>query len=627
MCGIAGFYSLAGPIGREHAEATRRVTSRLAHRGPDDSGFFEDGAVILGHRRLSILDLSPGGHQPMSNEDATVWIAFNGEIYNFLELRRTLLAAGHLFRSRSDTEVLVHGYEEWGIDKLLDKLRGMFAFALYDAAKPQLILARDRFGIKPLYYTAGPGDRWVAFASETKALVGGGLASSELDRRALAGFLLFGSIPAPWTIRRRIRCLPAGHYLVLSRGASFEPRRYWDFAEATENEGGRRSAGAPSIAESLQDAVSSHLISDAPLGVFLSGGMDSAVIAAIASRAHAGPLRTVTVTFGEGAYNEAEDARAASRAFATEHHELRIGSADFLNQMPSFLAAMDQPTNDGVNTYFVSKAAREIGLKVVLSGLGGDEVFWGYRHYSWLEGRMPWLKMLLGLPSPLRRGVLAASSLYGQATGREKWRRLGYLSGRPTAGGLYFMARGFFPALQVSRLLGVSAAELKHLVEEVLACDTQTDGAAFNRLEMRRYLHDQLLRDADVFSMAHSIETRIPFLDHELACRAACLPAAAKRANGVNKPALLAALPHPIVAAAAHRRKMGFTFPIGPWLAANIGPMREMAQHSDSLDAREAGRLFRAFGAGRLHWSRAWAMVVLGSVGHALACPAPQVRP
>ena len=190
MCGIAGFYSLAGPIGREHAEATRRVTSRLAHRGPDDSGFFEDGAVILGHRRLSILDLSPGGHQPMSNEDATVWIAFNGEIYNFLELRRTLLAAGHLFRSRSDTEVLVHGYEEWGIDKLLDKLRGMFAFALYDAAKPQLILARDRFGIKPLYYTAGPGDRWVAFASETKALVGGGLASSELDRRALAGFLL-----------------------------------------------------------------------------------------------------------------------------------------------------------------------------------------------------------------------------------------------------------------------------------------------------------------------------------------------------------------------------------------------------------------------------------------------------
>jgi asparagine synthase (glutamine-hydrolysing) len=180
--------------------------------------------VILGHRRLAILDLSPGGHQPMSNEDETVWIVFNGEIYNFLELRQTLADAHHRFRSRSDTEVLLHGYEEWGIEKLLEKLRGMFAFALYDSKKPQLILARDRFGIKPLYYTAGPGDRSVAFASETKALVNGGLASSEIDRRALAGFLLFGSIPAPWTIRRRIRCLPAGHYLALAPAAAiFNP--------------------------------------------------------------------------------------------------------------------------------------------------------------------------------------------------------------------------------------------------------------------------------------------------------------------------------------------------------------------------------------------------------------------
>jgi len=609
MCGIAGLYSLAGPISPDQAAATRRITSRLAHRGPDDSGFFEDDTVILGHRRLSILDLSPGGHQPMSNEDATVWIAFNGEIYNFRELRETLTYAGHRFHSRSDTEVLLHGYEEWGIEKLLAMLRGMFAFALYDSRKPQVILARDRFGIKPLYYTSGPGDRWVAFASETKALVNGGLASSELDRRALAGFLLFGSIPAPWTIRRRIRCLPAGHYLTLSRGGDLEPRRYWDFAQATS----RELSPGPSIAESLHEAVASHLISDAPLGVFLSGGMDSAAIAAIASSAHAGPLQTVTITFGEGAYDEAEAARAASRAFSTEHHELQITSADFLNQMPSFLAAMDQPTNDGVNTYFVSKAARELGLKVVLSGLGGDEVFWGYRHYSWLEGRMPWLKMLLGLPNPLRRSVFAASSLYGQATGQEKFLRLGYLDGRPTTGGLYFMARGFFPALQVSRLLGVSTGELQRLVEEVLASGGQIDGAAFNQLEMRRYLHDQLLRDADVFSMAHSIETRIPFLDHVLACRAAGLPAAAKRANGVHKPALLAALPHPIVAAAAHRKKMGFTFPIGQWLAGNLEPMREIARRSDALDPREASRLFRAFGAGRLHWSRAWAMVVLGA--------------
>ena len=620
MCGICGYYTSSGAISPAHSAAARRVTSLLAHRGPDDSGFFEDGTVMLGHRRLSILDLSPDGHQPMSNEDSTVWVAFNGEIYNFRELRKTLVDAGHRFRSRSDTEVLVHGYEEWGIEKLLEKLRGMFAFGLYDSTKSHLILARDRFGIKPLYYVQGPEDRWIAFASETKALVGGGLASAELDRRALAGFLLFGSIPAPGTIRKSIKCLPAGHYMVLRRGGGVQPRRYWDFAEATAHERERQRLGSvPSIADTLQEAVTSHLISDAPLGLFLSGGMDSAALAALASRTYPGPLKTLTITFGEGAFNEAEEARAASRAFGTEHHELQVTSADFMAELPSFLTAMDQPTNDGVNTYFVSKAAREAGLKVVLSGLGGDEVFWGYRHYSWLEGRTPWLKMLLGLPSPLRRTVLAASDLYGQATGQERWRRLGYLGDRPTTGALYFMARGFFPALQVSQLLGVSPSELKKLVEESLETDSLPasgagmDGAAFNYLEMRRYLHDQLLRDADVFSMAHSIETRIPFLDHELACQVACLPASAKRSNGMNKPALLDALPHPILAAAAGRKKMGFTFPIGRWLTDNLGLMREMGQQSNALDPRETDRLFNAFGAGRLHWSRAWAMVVLGA--------------
>ena len=610
MCGICGYFSFDGSIGPGQTAAIAGVTSRLAHRGPDDAGVFSDANAALGHRRLAILDLSPGGHQPMSNEDATVWVTFNGEIYNFRELRAALAAAGHSFRSRSDTEVLLHGYEEWGIAKLLEKLRGMFAFALYDASKLQLILARDRFGIKPLYYVRGPEDRWIAFASETKALVDGGLASPEIDRGALAGFLLFGSIPAPLTIRRFVRCLPAGQYLALARGSDFNPRPYWNFAQAVALE---RSAPPDSLAGSFREAVSSHLTSDAPLGVFLSGGMDSAAIAAVASRVSASRLQTITLTFQEGSYNEAVDALAAARAFETRHYQMRVTAADFLNEMPAFLAAMDQPTNDGINTYFVSRAARRLGLKVVLSGLGGDEVFWGYRYYSWLEGRVPWLKMLLALPGPLRRTVAAAASLYGRATGREKWRRIDFLGAKPTAGGLYFMARGFFPATQVASLLGMSQCELWRLLEGVLATDANADADGFNQLEMKRYLHDQLLRDADVFSMAHSIETRIPFLDHELVCRAAALPAAAKRANGVNKPALLAAIPHPVVSAAAHRKKMGFTFPIGKWLEANLDPLREMTGLPDAVDAGEASRVFRAFGAGRLHWSRAWAMLVLGA--------------
>jgi asparagine synthase (glutamine-hydrolysing) len=609
MCGISGYYSFAAPVTLANVAAIGRVTDALAHRGPDDSGLFHDSTAILGHRRLAILDLSPGGHQPMTNQDSTVWIAFNGEIYNFRELRASLVAAGHRFRSDSDTEVLIHGYEQWGIDALLARLRGMFAFALYDARQRRLILARDRFGIKPLYYVTGPEERWIAFASETKALVAGGLASAELDRSAVAGFLLLGSIPAPRTIRKQIACLPAGHYAMVSR-AGIETHRYWDFAQAIANQS-EPSAG--DIAASLQEAVTSHLISDAPLGVFLSGGMDSAAVAALASRTHAGPIKTVTITFAEGAYDEASQARAAASAFGTDHHELRVSSADFMAALPTFLAAMDQPTNDGVNTYFVSKAAREAGLKVVLSGLGGDEVFWGYRHYSWLEGRTPWFRMLLSLPGPVRRSVLAASSLYGRATSEEKWRRFDYLRVRPTIGGLYFLARGFFPPAQVSRLLGMGASELRSLADESLAGGAGLDGAAFNQLEMKRYLHDQLLRDADVFSMAHSIETRIPFLDHELACRVAALPAARKRSNGTHKPALLGAVPHPILAAAAARPKMGFTFPIGQWLHDHLEPMRELALQSSALDARETGSLFRAFGAGRLHWSRAWAMVVLGA--------------
>ena len=620
MCGITGLYGFSGAVDPEDACKIRRVTSLLAHRGPDDCGFFADSTVVLGHRRLAILDLSPGGHQPMSNEDSTVWIVFNGEIYNYRELTRTLVNAGHRFRSRTDTEVLIHGYRQWGIDKLLEKLRGMFAFALYDSAKSQLILARDRFGIKPLYYVEGPEARWIAFASETKALVGGGLASPELDRRALAGFLLLGSIPEPWTIRRQVKCLPPGHYMVLSRGGDLQPRRYWDFAEATAHEWERQQQGSvPSIGETLQEAVSSHLVSDAPLGVFLSGGMDSAAVAALASRSCEDPLKTLTITFAEAAFNEAAEARAASRAFGTDHREWQVTSADFIAELPRFLTAMDQPTNDGVNTYFVSKAARQAGLKVVLSGLGGDEVFWGYRHYSWLEGRTPWFRLLAGLPDALRRGVLAASALYGRTTGQERWRRLACLREEATIGGLYYLARGFFPASQVSRLLGWSPSELNALAEEILAADPllpssgRMDGAAFNCLEMKRYLHDQLLRDADVFSMAHSIETRIPFLDHELVCQVACLPAAMKRRNGINKPALLGALPHPAVAAAAARTKMGFTFPIGRWLSENLEPMRAMARQSGALDSRETDRLFHAFGDGHLHWSHAWAAVVLGA--------------
>ena len=396
MCGIAGILKLNGPTTPGDTTAVQRMVDAQVHRGPDDSGIYRDRQVVLGHRRLSIIDLSPAGRQPMTNEDGTVWITYNGEIYNYRELRDELIAAGYCFTSRTDTEVIIHGYEKWGIEGLLERLRGMFAFALYDARSSRLMLARDRLGIKPRYYWASADGEVVAFASEVKALLRSGLVPNETDREALIGFLLFGSVPSPLTTVKGIRCLPPGHYQAVDhRGSALQ--RYWDVEYASGDEPTRNAATiAADVHARLEDSVARHLVSDVPLGIFLSGGVDSA---ALASRAERSTLRTLTVVFEEKDFSEAEQARQIAEQFHTEHREVLVTGADFMRELPGIFAAMDQPTNDGVNTYFVSKAAREAGLTVVLSGLGGDEVFWGYRHYRWIAGYKNLVRRLSALPS------------------------------------------------------------------------------------------------------------------------------------------------------------------------------------------------------------------------------------
>jgi asparagine synthase (glutamine-hydrolysing) len=599
MCGIAGIFKPAGSITPEDVLTVTRMTELQTHRGPDDCGAWRDDCIALGHNRLSIIDLSPAGHQPMSNEDGSVQVIYNGEIYNYAELHAELKANGHRFRSNSDTEVLVHGYEQWGAEGLLSRLRGMYALALYDGRSRKCILARDRYGIKPLYYRESSDG--LAFASEVKTLVRSGAVPNESDREGTIGFLLFGAVPSPRTSIRGVSCLLPGHYLQLDP-AGIQTRAYWRIPSAPDANGRAESQLAPV----LEDAVARHLISDRPVGLFLSGGVDSAGLVALASRT-AARLSTLTVVFDEQEFSEAAPARRVAEKFHTGHSEIRVTAGDFIEEVPKVLAAMDQPTNDGVNTYFVSRAAKQAGLTVVLSGLGGDEIFWGYPHYRWLGTVKDPSRWLKAAPRPIRRAAIAGAVSAGRLRGRESWMRLAYLKSWPDTAGLYLAVRGFFAPAQVCRLLNMEESQLNAVLESYR--ELVKPDSAFCDVEAGRYMHDQLLRDTDVFSMAHSIEVRVPYLDHEVTAVAA---QARRRPGAVNKPALVEAIGDELVSSLAGEKKRGFTFPFASWMRKNAARLQESAGGgSRLLDRAAVKKLWTAFGHGRLHWSRAWATVVL----------------
>lgn len=618
MCGIAGIARLDGTLAPGDGDAVRRMLEAQGHRGPDGSGLHRAGRAVLGHRRLAIIDLSAAAAQPMANEDGTIWLTYNGELYNHAELRDELVALGHRFRSRGDSEVLLHGYEAWGIPGLLGRLEGMFGFALYDAPRARLVLARDRLGIKPLYYAVARDGTWVAFASEVRALGRSGLVARDPDPDALLGFLALGSVPAPSTMLRPVRCLRPGHYLVAGRGGLSE-RRYWELPGP---------AAAPVTGDPVRDlrerlprVVARHLVSDVPVGLFLSGGVDSAALAALARPLAPDGLHTLTVTFAEGELDEGPLARRVAAAFGTEHHEVPVTAEDFLQEVPAFFEAMDQPTHDGVNTYFVARAARKAGLTVVLSGVGGDEVFWGYPQHRRLRGGpLGWLP---ALPPPIRILGAAAAEVAGTLGGREPWQRLGYLRQSAAPERLYLALRGFFAPAQIARLLDAERKEIDGRIAGLVA-GGGTDGAgaerpdlAFDRYQFGRYLHDQLLRDTDVFGMAHAVEVRVPYLDHGVVERVAAVPASDRLERGLNKPLLCRAVEDPLVLELGRCRKRGFTFPMARWMQAHADRLEEIALGAGPLAREPVRALWRGFRAGRLHWSRAWALTVLGARGGA----------
>jgi len=522
-------------------------------------------------------------------------------------------------------------YEECGIDRLLDRLRTMFAFARYEPTRG-LLLARDRLSINPPYYCETRDAVFGLFASEVKALLTSGLVPNVRDMQAVAGFLLTGSVPAPATIIKGVSCVPAGHYLdVRDRGVT--ARKYWDLNDVPP-------ASAPADIEHvralLQDSVSRHLMSDVPLGVFLSGGVDSGALVAFASRAMASAdtgvvqafrpavtgsaaahLKTLTVVFDEIEFSEAAEAAEVARHFGTNHHQILITRSEFVSELPKILAAMDQPTNDGVNTYFVSRRARQAGLTVVLSGLGGDEVFWGYKYYRWLNGRGAWLA---SCPSAARHLLTKGASLWGRAQGRENLMRMDFLQSGASSREIYLLLRGFFPPQHVMNLLDIDRREVDGIVEHHFEAGSGSSdispASAFNRIELKRYLHDQLLRDTDVFSMAHSVETRVPFLDHTLVEYAASLGSAEKMGNGagINKPLLVGAVDDPLLLKAGTAKKKGFSFPMDSWMKDSADDLEDMAVGGNVLNRGAVKNLWKDFRAGRLHWSRAWALSVLGVI-------------
>jgi asparagine synthase (glutamine-hydrolysing) len=567
MCGINGIVSLGPGAALIDREELLRTREAMAARGPDGAGAWvsADGRAGLGSRRLAILDLSPAGAQPMASKDGAVQVVLNGEIYNFRQLRAGLAAEGHRFRSQSDTEVVLALYLRHG-DACLPLLRGMFGLAIWDGRTRRLLLARDPLGIKPLYYATDGST--LRFASQVKALEAGGAISPAIDPAGLAGFLLWGSVPEPWTIRRAVRALPAGCSLAVEAGRPGEPRPF-------------RVADPEPLAPqttpeaAIEESVVAHLVSDVPVAVFLSAGLDSGLIAALARRHLPEPPTSFTLRFDALLGTPADEAPLAAevaRTLGLRHVERRMGRADFADLWPAALAAMDQPSIDGFNTFAVSRAAHEAGLKVVLSGLGGDEIFGSYPSFADVPRGVPAARWAGRLPGLAKAWPALAARL---SPGQPKL--AGLLAHGGTLPGSYFLRRGLFLPAELPGLLGEERA-----AEGLAAYDPIADAGralapqagnghgkldpwlAVQRMETAQYMRNQLLRDADWASMASSVELRVPLVDAWLHRRLAAHGFAPARKEG--KAALARRLAPELPAALFARAKTGFYIPVVEWM-------------------------------------------------------------
>jgi asparagine synthase (glutamine-hydrolysing) len=581
MCGIAGILEFRHDA-RASASALREMCRVISHRGPDDEGFYTDGCVGIGMRRLSIVDLATG-HQPISNEDGSLWIVYNGEIYNHLALREELIARGHSYSTRSDTETIIHAFEEYGRD-CVQHLRGMFAFAIWDRNTKTLFIARDRLGIKPLYYRID-GDR-LLFGSEIKTILAHGSVRPEFNRAALPEFLAFGYLSGEESFYSRIKKLPPGHSMSVGTDGRVEVRQYWDLDNSKLHESRDESYYVQSYRELLEGAVNSHLMSDVPLGVFLSGGLDSSAVAALMTKSRREPIETFSVGYGEESYSELPYARMVSEHIKSKHHEVLMTEDGFFGALPHLIWHEDEPIvwPSSVSLYFVAKLARE-RVTVVLTGEGSDETLAGYTRYAFtLKNAAMDRGYRSVVPSIFRRALrnsVANSSLLSATLRRKLEHTFIGKDGEAWESFYFDNFLSAFSGAEQSQLLTEQFADeyapataYKNVLAYWERSAKQAGEAMLQRLlytDIKTYLVELLMKQ-DNMSMAASIESRVPFLDHVLVEFATRIPRevqiqglAGKR---ILKKAMEDLLPHEII----YRPKLGFPTPWSRWLA---GPQLE----------------------------------------------------
>ncbi len=644
MCGICGIInfdiSVVDPI------QLINMRDSMTQRGPDDKGaviltgkskerraksvqfknIHEFSAVDnqlpaynigLAHRRLSIIDLSAAGHQPMSSHDETVWIVYNGEVYNFRELRQELKQKGYQFKSKTDTEVILHLYAEMG-ERFLEKLNGMFAFAIWDSRESKLFMARDRLGIKPLYYHWDK--RSLLFASEVRALLESGLVPRTLSGAGLQSYLMFGGVQSPLTLLENVYSLMPGHKIVVQDGVlQIDP--YWNIHDYLNSYS--ISDMTEKLPALLEDSVRMRMISDVPIGAFLSGGIDSSVIVSLMSQADVSQIKTVSLVFEEREFDERDHARKVAELFGTEHHEITFSERALLSGLPDALKAMDQPTVDGVNTYFVSRAARESGLTVVLSGLGGDEVFGGYESFRAVPGMERYRHIFQSMPTFVKKGL---SSVYGALSPKND-RHLKIATflakGRSPLEHSYFMMRAFFTEDKLRQLLRQETnfweeecfrLHVLRLLNKAEKMDSINQVSLF---EMMTYMRDILLRDTDFMSMSHSLEVRVPLIDYRLVEIMLSIPGRFKLDGPGTKHLLWQNLRHALPDSIIHRPKQGFTLPFGRWLKQKLYSevkdvlLSPVDKVPELVYQHEIEQVCKEFEMGRTSWHRVWILYVL----------------
>lgn len=622
MCGISGIVS--DVLTRdEMRDAVSRMCRAMVHRGPDDEGIQVFDGACLGMRRLAILDLTPQGHQPMANEDGSLSLVFNGEIYNFASLRAVLEQRGHRFHSKTDCEPILHLYEERGIE-CLDALRGMFGLGIWDDQRRQILLARDRLGIKPLYYAETA--RGLVFASEVRALLASNFVERTLEPAALDQYLAFGYVPPPYTLVRGICALLPGHRLRWYAGKATIDR-WWSLpapgaVDCAEDE------MVPRLRSLLDESIRLHRVSDVPIGAFLSGGIDSTAVVGLMAQQIDQPVRTFSIGFADGPaeLNELAYAREAAAAFGTCHTEVVLSAADVETSVERAVQHVDQPSFDGLNTFFVSQAARRAGVTVALSGLGGDELFGGYDSYRmiprWAGRARVWGK----LPVWFRRAAVAGMRTVSPAGwSDDRQRKLARTAHVESAADLYALARLLMWPDEVSALY---TPRTRATVTEAggdngldrLRAETPADHDPWRlvtALELSTFMGWRLLRDTDAMSMAHSLEVRVPLIDHKVVEFVCGLPSGWERRFGRPKGLLVESVRDILPRGILDRRKQGFAFPLEHWMRHQLRPLIQDVLSSSVVRARglfgvaAVERLKDAFFAGTRPYPEVWQLVVL----------------